>query len=154
MSCNFISVSDAKFLIKYIFAFHIIKNNFYFFYRPIAIPSSPPFPQGTFSISTGMATARSLRPNRRASNTSLLPLSSPSQQPQPSFTNSYMWQIHAYPSLIPLIAFPIREFLPPDSRLWRSLTGDITRITSNYTRNTYIYYYIYLENITFQIIRI
>lgn len=34
---------------------------------------------------------------------------------------------------------------PPDSGLWRSLTGVITVNTSNYNRNTYIYYYIYLE---------
>ena len=40
MSCNFISVSDAKFLIKYIFAFHIIKNNFYFF---LSTDSNPLF---------------------------------------------------------------------------------------------------------------
>ena len=31
MSCDFIFVHDAKFLIKYIFAFHIIKNNYFFF---------------------------------------------------------------------------------------------------------------------------
>jgi hypothetical protein len=45
----------------------------------------------------------------------------------------------------PLIAITIKEIYPPDSRLWRSLTGIITVNTSNYNRNTYIYYYIYLE---------
>lgn len=43
MSCNFIYTRDGKFLIKHIFAFHIIKNNFYFYYPPIAFNSSPPF---------------------------------------------------------------------------------------------------------------
>lgn len=138
MSCDFISVSDAKFLIKYIFAFHIIKNNFYFFYRPIAITSSPPFPQGTLSISTGIAMVRSHRPNRRASHPSL----SPTVKPKPSATDSIHQFLHVAEPLMPISnppdSIPDQEVSPPDSRLWRSLTGVINRITSNYTRNTYI----------------
>jgi hypothetical protein len=145
MSCDFISVSDAKFLIKYIFAFHIIKNNFYFF---LATDSNHLF--------TSIPTRYLLHLNRDCDGSQPLtepsgcpsipaPLSSPSQQPQPAFTISTRWQIHSCPSLIPPDNIPDQEVSPPDSRLWRSLTGVITRITSNYTRNTYIYYYIYLE---------
>jgi hypothetical protein len=73
------------------------------------------------------------------------PLPSQPEDSPPAFTNFTRCHIHSCPYLIPPDSNHHQGVSPPDSRLWRSLTGIITRNTSNYTRNTYIYYYIYLE---------
>ena len=69
----------------------------------------------------------------------------PSQCPSLSFTNFNRCQIHSCPYLIHPDNIQHQEIYPPDSRLWRSLTGSITVNISNYNRNTYINYYIYIE---------
>ena len=139
MSCDFIFTCDAKFLIKYIFTFHILKNN-YFFFRPIAItrlhshkvPSPSQLGLGWFAAAA---------PNRQTSRPDqVIPLAAqchPSIRRQHSPTSpdprSTRVHIEFHPDSI-----PDREVSHHDSRLWRSLTGIITRNTSNYTRNTYI----------------
>lgn len=148
MSCDFIFVHDAKFLIKHIFTFHIIKNN-YFFIPPIAFTSITI----RFLLHLHWDWDGSLRTvmvrRRRSEPTDFRPAS---WSGHPTGSRCYPipiarcqhHQLHQMPDpLVSIsnslpIAFPIREFLPPYSRLWRSLTGIINRNTSNYTRNTYI----------------
>ena len=73
------------------------------------------------------------------------PLPSQPEDPPPAFTNFTRCQFHSCPYLIPPDSIHHQGISPPDSRICRSPTRDITVKTSNYTRNTYIYYYIYLE---------
>ena len=115
MSCDFIFVHDAKFLIKHIFALHIIKkNNFYFLLSPDSnlhlhshkVPSPSQLELGWFAAAA---------PNRQTSRPDLVkPAGSPSPPPV-SITNAH--QTHQMPDpILPipnslLIVIPIREFL-------------------------------------------
>lgn len=144
MSCDFIFTCDAKFLIKYIFTFHIIKNN-YFFIPPIAFTSLTSIPirfllhlHWDWDGSPPLLRTDGLPSSLLVWSSHWQPLPSQPDSPLPAFTNFTRCQIHSCPSRIPLDNIPHQGVSPPYSRLWRSLTRVIARITSNYNRNTYI----------------
>lgn len=155
MSCDFSFTRSRKFLIKHIFNFHIIKKIIFIFYYPDN--NHLRIPKGSISTGTGMTRRRVDRCRRRCSEptnfrpaswsghpTGTCPMSSQPAAPLPAFTNFTRCQFHSCPYLIPPDSIHHNGIYPHDSRLWRSLTGVITVNTSNYTRNTYIYYYIYI----------
>ena len=83
--------------------------------------SSPPYPKGSFSISTGTGMVRQRRgtepPDFRPASWSGQPTGSPlpsqSDDPPPAFTNFTRCQFHSCPSNSFLIALLNREFLIP-----------------------------------------
>ena len=141
MSCDFIFTYDAKFLIKYIFTFHIIKNN-YFFLSPDSNLHFASIPiRFLHHLNWDWDGSQPDDANRQTSRPDqVIPLSSPLPShcpPQPSPTSPYGRSTRAHIEFPP-DSIPHQGVSPPYSRLWRSLTGIITRNTSNYTRNTYI----------------
>ena len=118
------------------------------FIFPIAITSSPPSHKVPSPSPLGLGWFAAAAPNRQTSVPPpglVIPLAAQSQFPLPAFTNFTRCQIHSCPYLIPPDSIHHQGIYPPDSRLWRSPTIVITVKTINYNRNTYIYYYIYLE---------
>lgn len=139
MSCDFIFVHDAKFLIKYIFTFHILKNN-YFFFHPIAITHPIPIRFLLHLKCDGDGSQPLTRTDGLPTHTRL---SHCQAHCHPSARRSLHQLHHMADPLVPILnslpdSIPHQGVSHHDSRLWRSLTGIITRNTSNYTRNTYI----------------
>ena len=148
MSCDFIFTRDGKFLIKHIFAFHIIKNNFYFYYpdsNHLHLIRFLLHLQWDWDGSPPLLRTARLPSRLLVWSSHCQPLPSQPDSPLPAFTNFTRCQIHSCPYLIPPDSIHHQGIYHPDSRLWRSPTIVITVKTSYYTRNTYIYYYIYLE---------
>lgn len=115
MSCDFIFVRVAKFHIKHIFAFHIIKNN-YFLFHPIAFTSSSPSHKDPSPSQLGLGWFDAAAPNRQPSRPDqVFPLASPlpSQCPIPVLTNFTRCQIHSCPYQIPPDSIPSWSFSPP-----------------------------------------
>ena len=141
MSCDFIFTYDAKFLIKYIFTFHIIKNN-YFFLSPDSNLHFASIPiRFLHHLNWDWDGSQPDDANRQTSRPDqVIPLAAqchPSIRRQHSPTSPDPRSNSAHTEFHP-DRIPHQGVSHHDSRLWRSLTGIINRITSNYTRNIYI----------------